>query len=43
MKGTVPTFRYEACFVPAYDGTKMVFFGGFNESSIAFADIFVLA
>ncbi|KAK3819714.1 MAG: hypothetical protein J3Q66DRAFT_367791 [Benniella sp.] len=42
MKGTVPTFRYEGCFVPAYDGTKMVFFGGFNESNIAFADIFVL-
>ncbi|KAF9361963.1 hypothetical protein BGX34_006801 [Mortierella sp. NVP85] len=42
MKGTVPTFRYEACFVPAYDGTKIVFFGGYDESNIAFADIFVL-
>ncbi|KAF9361960.1 hypothetical protein BGX34_006798 [Mortierella sp. NVP85] len=43
MKGTVPAFRGDACFVPAYDGTKMVFFGGYDDGlDVAFGDIFVL-
>ncbi|KAK3819713.1 MAG: hypothetical protein J3Q66DRAFT_335286, partial [Benniella sp.] len=42
MKGTVPAFRYDACFVPAYDGAKMVFFGGYSDLDVISGDISVL-
>ena len=42
MKGTVPAFRREACFVPAYDGAKLVFFGGYSDLDVTSGDISVL-
>lgn len=42
LKGTVPIFRKSGCFVPAYDGTKMIFFGGSDEAGQAYGDLFLL-
>ncbi|KAG0096909.1 Acyl-CoA-binding domain-containing protein 5 [Podila epicladia] len=43
-QGVVPTPRCSHCFVPAFNGTKMVLFGGWGDYSrtIAYSDIYIL-
>ncbi|KAG0322778.1 hypothetical protein BGZ97_004091 [Linnemannia gamsii] len=40
--GAIPSARYGHCMVEAYNGTKMVLFGGFDQVGRALGDIFVL-
>ncbi|KAG0339393.1 hypothetical protein BG000_002206 [Podila horticola] len=43
-QGVVPSPRCSHCFVPAFNGTKMVLFGGWGDYSrtIVYSDIYVL-
>ncbi|KAF8933172.1 hypothetical protein BGZ47_010999 [Haplosporangium gracile] len=40
--GAVPSARYGHCMVEAYNGTKMVLFGGFDQIGRALGDIYIL-
>ncbi|KAI1316302.1 hypothetical protein EDD11_010145 [Mortierella claussenii] len=40
--GDVPPARKSHCMVPAYNGTKMIVFGGIDQSGAALSDIYVL-
>jgi len=40
--GELPTSRNGHCMVPAYGGTKIVLFGGFNGKGEALSDIYIL-
>ncbi|KAG0224269.1 hypothetical protein BGX31_008126 [Mortierella sp. GBA43] len=43
MKGSIPSPRFSGCLTPAYGGTKLVYFGGFNNAPIAvYPDIYIL-
>ncbi|KAG0295819.1 hypothetical protein BGZ96_010937 [Linnemannia gamsii] len=40
--GAVPSARYGHCMVEAYNGTKMILFGGFDQFGRELGDIYVL-
>ncbi|KAF9146298.1 hypothetical protein BGX30_001949 [Mortierella sp. GBA39] len=40
--GTIPSARYGHCMVEAYNGTKMILFGGFDQVGRALGDIYIL-
>lgn len=40
--GAIPSARYGHCMVEAYNGTKMILFGGFDQVGNALGDIFIL-
>ncbi|KAF9934262.1 hypothetical protein FBU30_002680 [Linnemannia zychae] len=40
--GMIPSARYGHCMVEAYNGTKMVLFGGHDQSAQAMGDIYIL-
>ncbi|KAG0367362.1 hypothetical protein BGX24_003267 [Mortierella sp. AD032] len=40
--GAAPSARYGHCLVEAYNGTKMVLFGGQGQSSAVLSDIYIL-
>ncbi|KAF9079317.1 hypothetical protein BGX27_006617, partial [Mortierella sp. AM989] len=42
VKGDIPSPRRSSCFVPAYQGTKMVLFGGLTTSEVTLGDIYIL-
>ncbi|KAF8941406.1 hypothetical protein EDD21DRAFT_349483 [Dissophora ornata] len=42
MTGDIPAFRSEACFVPAANGSKAVYFGGIDQGQQVLGDIYVL-
>ncbi|KAG0283915.1 Acyl-CoA-binding domain-containing protein 5 [Linnemannia gamsii] len=42
VKGDIPSPRRSSCFVPAYQGTKMVLFGGLNTTLVTLGDIYIL-
>ncbi|KAG0370751.1 hypothetical protein BGZ54_004252 [Gamsiella multidivaricata] len=42
-KGTIPSARSNACFVPAYNGSKLMLFGGLNPlGTSVLGDIYIL-
>ncbi|KAF9189588.1 hypothetical protein BGZ50_000688 [Haplosporangium sp. Z 11] len=41
-KGDVPPARKNHCLVPAYNGTKMIVFGGFDQNDNVMSDIYSL-
>ncbi|KAF9127946.1 hypothetical protein BGW39_005457 [Mortierella sp. 14UC] len=41
-KGDIPSPRRSSCFVPAYQGTKMVLFGGLTTTLVTLGDIYIL-
>ncbi|KAG0378374.1 hypothetical protein BGX24_003987 [Mortierella sp. AD032] len=40
--GDGPTARYDHCMVEAYNGTKMILFGGYDTSDTYYDDIYIL-
>ncbi|KAG0013066.1 hypothetical protein BGZ82_002307 [Podila clonocystis] len=42
VKGDIPSPRRSSCFVPAYQGTKMVLFGGLTTTLVTLGDIYIL-
>ncbi|KAH7052860.1 hypothetical protein BKA57DRAFT_456602 [Linnemannia elongata] len=40
--GAIPSARYGHCMVEAYNGTKMILFGGFDQVGRALGDIYIL-